>query len=364
MNPEIFCDKLVSNGSNFICGVPDSLLKNLINLFDKKFNNHIITANEGNAVAMAAGHYVATKRIGVVYIQNSGLGNCINPILSLTDEDVYKIPFLMIVGYRGEPNVKDEPQHYKQGLLTLPLLDCINIKYKIFNDISDIDIAYEYMKKEGKPFALVIKKDTFDKTSNSNTQSSYVLSREDAITQIAKKSSKRDIFVSTTGMISRELYEYRKNNNLPLQDFLMVGAMGHASSFAYAIAMEKQDRRIYILDGDGACLMHMGSLPILGSLKINNIVHVLLNNSAHDSVGGQPTIGDKINFSEISKSCGYEQSYQVSTIEELDKVLDNINNKSCFIEIKVKKGNRSDLGRPKETPIENKEIFMEFLNNG
>lgn len=363
MNPEIFCDRLVSNGSNFICGVPDSLLKNLINLFNQKFDNHIITANEGNAIAMVAGHYIASKQIGVVYIQNSGLGNCINPILSLTDEDVYNIPFLMIIGYRGEPNIKDEPQHYKQGLLTLPLLDCINIKYKIFEDITDIDNAYEYIKKEGKPFALVIKKDTFEVTSINKEESSNVLSREDAIIKIASKSDKQDIFVSTTGMISRELYEYRKNNNMPLQDFLMVGAMGHASSFAYAIAMEKKDRRVYILDGDGACLMHMGSLPVLASLGIDNIIHILLNNSAHDSVGGQPTIGDKINFSEIAKNCGYKQSYQVSTIEELDKALDNINGKSCFIEVKVKKGNRKDLGRPKETPIENKKMFMEFLDN-
>lgn len=361
-----FCERLKKNGVSLVCGVPDSLLKNLISCIGDKFEKHIITANEGNAVALAAGHYLATSKPAAVYLQNSGLGNCVNPILSLTDKDVYKIPFLMIIGYRGEPDTKDEPQHYKQGLLTLPILECMGIEYKIFDNLADIDNAFKYMTETGEPFALVIRKDTFTPyRSNKPEIEENLPDRESAITAIAETAGDKDIFVSTTGMISRELYEYRKNNGLKSQDFLTVGSMGHASSIACGIALEKLDRNVIILDGDGASLMHMGAIPVIASLSLPNIKHILLNNGAHDSVGGQPTIGRNFNFTELAKISGYSFTVRVSSIEKLKENLQYaLSHKgSSFLEVAVRKGNRSNLGRPKETPQENKELFMKFISD-
>ncbi len=364
INVEEFCKKIISYNSDYICGVPDSLLKMLISDIDKYFSKHTITANEGNAIALATGYYLATNKIGVVYMQNSGLGNCINPLLSLTDESVYQIPMLLIIGLRGEIGIKDEPQHKKQGALTIPLLKTMGIPYKILENIDDIDNAYKTIKENNMPFALIVKKDTFEKHKIDIAENGYLLEREYVINKIASKLSDDYRIIATTGMISRELYEYRENNSLSHKyDFLTVGSMGHASSIAMGLALGKPDKKILILDGDGAVIMHMGALAIIGTNKINNLKHIVLNNSAHDSVGGQPTVGNRINLSEIAKNCGYKETFCISDEKELDITLDKFlqSKVNAFLEIKVKKGNRDNLGRPKESPIQNKEIFMKAL---
>ena len=367
INVEEFRKKIIEYGSDYICGVPDSLLKMFTSEINNYFSKHTITANEGNAIAVATGYYLATKKIGVVYMQNSGLGNCINPLISLADESVYQVPMLLIIGWRGEPGIKDEPQHKKQGLLTIPLIETLEIPYKILESIEDIDYAYNTIKDTNCPFALIIRQNTFENHIIESKPNGYVIPREEAIIKIASKLNNKYRIVSTTGMISRELYEYRENNNISHKyDFLTVGSMGHASSIAMALAECLPEKEIIVLDGDGACIMHMGALAVIGTKKINNLKHIVLNNCAHDSVGGQPTAAGSINLSEIAKNCGYGDTYCIRVEEEFDYVLEKFleSKSNAFLEIKVSKGNRKNLGRPKESPFENKLAFMEELHNG
>lgn len=364
---------LKENNINCFCGVPDSLLKDFCAYITDNTTNkeHTITANEGNSIALASGHYLATGNPALVYMQNSGLGNCVNPLLSLTDEEVYKIPLLMLIGWRGEPNKKDEPQHIKQGKVTNKLLDVMGIKYEILpEDFEEakplIKKAINYIKEEQVPFAFIVKKGTFEKYSLINkVDSNYSLVREEAIEVIIQNLNQTDVIVATTGHISREVYEIRtKLNQSHKQDFLTVGSMGHASSIALGIALEKPDRNIYCFDGDGAFLMHQGALTVNASKKLNNFKHIVFNNEAHDSVGGQPTANSNANLSQIALNSGYKKVYSVHSKEELEKILPEfINNKeTILLEIKVKCGARENLGRPKEKPCENKEIFMQNLN--
>lgn len=362
LNTLNFYQKLCSFGLDFFCGVPDSLLKDLCACITENTlpEKNIITANEGNALAVAAGHYLATNKPAVVYLQNSGLGNLINPLLSLMDEDIYKIPALLIIGWRGEPNHKDEPQHIKQGKLTLPLLEILNVKYEVLNDISQINNAYQYMEKEQKPFAFVVQKNTFESYTKKCREQKYNLSREMAIKQVVSLMSKSDVIVSSTGMISRELYENRETHE---KDFLTVGSMGHASSIAFGIALSKPEKRIFCFDGDGALLMHMGALPVISAKKLSNLKHIVFNNEAHDSVGGQPTIMGNVRLEDALIPLGYQKVYCATTLDEIKNIWPEFYsfNGSCFLEIKVKCGSRADLGRPKEKPIENKIAFMNFL---
>lgn len=369
---EIF-NLLKSNNVNCFCGVPDSLLKDFCayvtdNTCDKE---HTITANEGNAIGLAAGHYLATGNPALVYMQNSGIGNCVNPLLSLTDEEVYNIPLLMFIGWRGEPDKKDEPQHIKQGKVTDRLLDAMGIKYSIMPDNMEdaellINNAFKYMKETNCPYAFMIRKGTFEKYSLINKKSnSYTLKREDAIEIVIKQLNEADIIVSTTGHISREVYETRERlGQSHKQDFLTVGSMGHSSSIALGIALKKSDRKVYCFDGDGAFLMHEGALGVNASKNLNNFKHIVFNNEAHDSVGSQPTVANGINISQIVLNSGYKKAYSVSDKEDLLNVLPQFINDECtsLLEIKVKCGAREDLGRPKEKPHENKKIFMENLN--
>ena len=363
---------LKQNNINCFCGVPDSLLKDFCAyITDNTDNkNHTITANEGNAIALAAGHYLATSNPALVYMQNSGLGNCVNPLLSLTDEEVYNIPLLMFIGLRGEIGKKDEPQHIKQGKVTDKLLDCMGIKYEImpfeFNEAEKLLLkAFEYMKETNKPFAFIIRKGTFEKYSLKNKKdNNYTLKREEAIETVIKKLSEKDIIVSTTGHISREVYETRvRLNQSHKQDFLTVGSMGHASSIALGVALEKPDRNVYCFDGDGAFLMHQGALAVNASKELKNFKHIVFNNQAHDSVGSQPTVIYMEDIAKCAQFCGYKKTYSTKTKQELDSILDEfINNKdTSLLEIKVQCGAREDLGRPLEKPVENKEIFMQNL---
>lgn len=259
LNVADFCFELQKNDIGFFCGVPDSLLKSFCAFISDNYpeDKNVITANEGNAIALASGYYLATGKIGCVYMQNSGLGNCVNPLLSLADKDVYGIPMLLIIGWRGEPNVKDEPQHIKQGQVTLSLLDAMEIEYRVLENMSDISTLVPLIKQNNKPYALVIRKGTFDTyTLKGGKSDCSDLSREDAIKCVVSRLNERDVIVSTTGMISRELYEIRDENKTGHQrDFLTVGSMGHASSIALGIALSKANRRIYCFDGDGACFL-------------------------------------------------------------------------------------------------------------
>ena len=374
IRPSFFYQELASYGINFYTGVPDSLLKNLCAYVTDHAQNHIIAANEGGAMGIAAGHYLATGQIPVVYMQNSGEGNIINPLASLVDKEVYNIPVLLVIGWRGKPGVHDEPQHVKQGKVTTSLLETMGIPYAILAKEEDqagmqIRQAVEFMQKAKECYALIIEKDTFDTYALQNKQeNNLTLSREEAIKVVASVIGDKDVIVSTTGMISRELFEHRTMNGQGHErDFLTVGSMGHASQIALGIALEKLDRRVWCFDGDGSTIMHMGSMAIVASKEPKNYIHVVFNNGAHDSVGGQPTVGLNIDLPAVAKAVGYKQTLSVATKEELEKQLSLLTscstlNTPIFIEVRVKKGNRKDLGRPTTTPIQNKEAFMDFLN--
>ena len=371
--PGFFVEQLRSHGIDFYAGVPDSLLKSFCAYLAENIDpsRNIITANEGGAVALAAGHYLASGRPGCVYMQNSGQGNAINPLASLTDADVYGIPLLLLIGWRGRPGVHDEPQHVKQGKVTLSLLETMGIPYAVLS--ADASVAENQISEAckalsaGQVYALVVEKNTFEAqpVHPNEIKAGPSLSREDAIRTVASALAPSDIVVSSTGMISRELFEYRESTGSGHgHDFLTVGSMGHASQIALGIALERPDRRVWCFDGDGAAIMHMGAMAIVGTKAGSNFVHVVFNNGAHDSVGGQPTVGLQIDLPAIARACGYRSVYSISSLEELQSVqcglADSVG--PVFIEIKVRKGNRPDLGRPTTTPQQNKEAFMEFLN--
>ena len=370
IRPQFFYDTLASYGIDFYAGVPDSLLKNLCAYITDNADaaHNIIAANEGGAMGLAAGHYLATCQIPVVYMQNSGEGNIINPLASLTDSDVYNIPVLLVIGWRGKPGVHDEPQHVKQGKVTTGLLNVMGIDYTVLSKEEDkaeaqIKKAVAYMQATKQCYALVIEKDTFDAYSLQNAEiNNLTMSREEAIQTVASVLGDKDVIVSTTGMISRELFEYRTAKDEGHErDFLTVGSMGHASQIALGIALAKQDRRIWCFDGDGAAIMHMGSMAIVANKAPKNYIHVIFNNGAHDSVGGQPTVGLKIDLPAVAKAVGYKQVLSVDNKEALQRQLSSIVEGPVFLEVKVKKGNRKDLGRPTTTPIQNKEALIQFL---
>ena len=372
INPKFFIEELGSNGIDFFAGVPDSLLKNICAyIADHKDEQHnIITANEGGAIALAAGYHLATGKIGVVYMQNSGEGNIINPLASLTDKEVYNIPVLLLIGWRGKPGVHDEPQHVKQGKVTTGLLNVMGVNYDVLSQDEEkaakqIEKAIDVMKATNEVYALVIEKGTFEDYKLQNVEENDLqMTREEAIQTVAASLGKKDVIVSTTGMISRELFETRtawKQGHE--RDFLTVGSMGHASQIALGIAMEKADRKVWCFDGDGASIMHMGNMAIVASKHPKNYVHVVFNNGAHDSVGGQPTVGLKIDLPSVAKSVGYKETYSVDNMGKLKSILPSIVKAEgpVFLQVCVKKGNRKDLGRPTTTPIQNKEALMKFL---
>ncbi len=371
LTPEFFIEKLKENGIDSFAGVPDSLLKNICAyITDHSDARHnIIAANEGAAVGFAAGHYLATGKPACVYMQNSGEGNIINPLASLTDREVYNIPVLLLIGWRGRPGVHDEPQHVKQGKVTTGLLNVMGINYEVLSKEEDqavkqINTAVAALNRN-EVFALVIEKDTFQDYKLQNSQENGLsMSREEAIRTVAAALEQKDCIVSTTGMISRELFEYREAMNQGHErDFLTVGSMGHASQIALGIALSQPQRRVWCFDGDGATIMHMGSLAIVASKEPCNYMHVVFNNGAHDSVGGQPTVGLDIDLPAVAKAVGYKTVFSVDCKSGLESVLEKVKSLQgpVLLEVKVRKGNRKDLGRPTTTPIQNKESLMNFL---
>lgn len=372
LRPEFFVNTLMKHGIEFYAGVPDSLLKNLCAYITDNLSpaRHIITANEGGAIGIAAGYHLATGLIPVVYMQNSGEGNIINPLASLTDREVYNIPILLVIGWRGRPGEHDEPQHVKQGKVTIGLLNVMGVNYSILPKDEGtaskvIGNAVDYMKSTGESYAIVVEKNTFDAYDvHDIKENNLTLSREQAIQTVVARIEDNACIVSSTGMISRELFEVRTSSNHGHErDFLTVGSMGHASQIALGVSIEKPNRRVYCFDGDGAVIMHMGNMAIIGDMSPRNFVHVVFNNGAHDSVGGQPTVGLKIDLCAIAKAVGYQAAFSTDSLDSLSEVLDTIKSIDgpIFLQICVKKGNRCNLGRPSISPVQNKEAFMNYI---
>ena len=375
INNKNFLECLKNNKIEFYTGVPDSLLKSFLGYIkDNIFSPmHITAVNEGNAVGLAIGSYLASGKMPLVYLQNSGLGNAINPLLSIADNSVYAIPMILLVGWRGQPNTIDEPQHFKQGMVTTKLLESIQIPYSIINNTLSEKEVIELINKaciesfrHKHPFVILVEEDTFEAYNSIDEYShNNLISREEALETCLNSLGDKDIIVSTTGKLSRELYEIRENKKLGhSNDFLTVGGMGHANQIALGIAINKPDKNIYCFDGDGALLMHMGSMCLNGTLKLKNYKHILFNNKVHDSVGGQYTSAPNINFKNLAKTSGYGFCKRTNNKNDIIKYFNIIkNNKSSsFLEILVNKGSRKDLSRPKSTPKENKEAFIKKIN--
>ena len=361
-------------GSQFYTGVPDSQLKALCDFLMSKYGidreHHIIAANEGNCLAIAAGYHLATSRIPVVYMQNSGEGNIINPLASLVNDKVYAIPVVFIIGWRGEPGVHDEPQHVYQGEVTEKLMSDMDVEtFVIGKDTTEEDVSnamghFSGLLERGKQVAFIIRKGALEYEGKVKYTNGYLLNREEAIRHIVSYTGE-DPVISTTGKISRELFEIRTDEGKGHgTDFLTVGSMGHCSSIALGVAVNKPDRKVWCIDGDGAALMHMGSMAVIGAISPSNLVHIVINNGAHETVGGMPTVAATTDLVGIAKACGYKNAVRVSDQEELDRELAVAagRNELTFIEVKCALGAREDLGRPTTTAIENKTMFMEHLN--
>ncbi len=362
-------------GSDFYTGVPDSQLKALCNYLMATYGidpkHHVIAANEGNCTALAAGYHLATGKVPVVYMQNSGEGNIINPVASLLNDKVYAIPVVFIIGWRGEPGIHDEPQHIYQGEVTVKLLEDMDIRtFVIGKETAEEELAakmdeFRAILVEGKDVAFVIRKGALTDAPKVEYKNENTMVREEIIQHIVKASGE-DPIISTTGKASRELFETRvANGQSHKYDFLTVGSMGHSASIALGVAINKPEQRIWCVDGDGAVLMHMGSMAVLGANKPKNMIHVVINNGAHETVGGMPTVAGSIDLVAIAKACGYPNAVCVDSFDDLDRELEAAKgrNELSMIEVKCSIGARDDLGRPTTTALENKKHFMEYLKS-
>lgn len=361
-------------GIDTITGVPDSTLKQFCDGLQTYEGNlkHYVTANEGAAVGLAIGSYLASGQPACVYMQNSGIGNIVNPLASLANRDVYGVPMLFIVGWRGEPGVKDEPQHVFQGKITCELFDTLTVPYRVIDqNTSDeemdaiLEKAGEVLQK-GEQYAIIVKKGTFEKEVSYSWDNGNKIRREDALAHIIQGVSRDTVIVSTTGKISRELYEqsnaiYGNHENL----FMTVGGMGHASMIALGIAKKRPDKKVLCIDGDGAALMHMGAIPFIASQAPENFYHIVINNQAHESVGAMPTGCQQTQFALLAQTAGYRKACKLSSLEEIDRIGGLMMQETGPVmwEIPVTLESRADLGRPKESARENKEEFMRFLDN-
>lgn len=372
MKADLFLNEIQKAGISTIAGVPDSTLKQLCDALlirNAETLKHYVTANEGAAVGLATGSYLATGRPGCVYLQNSGLGNIINPLASIANKEVYGIPMLFLVGWRGEPGQKDEPQHVYQGKVTCELLEIMSVPYSVIDKNTTLEELQSIMCKAemcfsgNMQYAIIIKKGTFETEETFHWENGYSLVREEALQVVLEAVYKEAYIVSTTGKISRELYEQSERlfgNHERI--FMTVGGMGHASMIAYGLAQADTSKRIVCIDGDGAMLMHMGSLAFIANQIPGNLLHIVINNASHESVGAMPTSYSGGTYAEIAKACGYQRVYHVETIEELQNALCDVKDKRVltFVEVKVSLISRKELGRPKETAFQNREHFMQI----
>jgi phosphonopyruvate decarboxylase len=370
MQADTFLEIIRKTDISLITGVPDSLLKNFTQALDRDEGvfTHIIAANEGNAVAIGIGHQLATSRRPLIYMQNSGLGNAVNPLVSLAHENVYSIPMVLLIGWRGEPGSKDEPQHMVQGSITVSILEELGIPHLVMNKKTSVLEVEDFLTLKNmhvdSPIAILVCSGTFegDLVQVENI-SQCELSREMAINSIIDAIPSDSVVVATTGKLGRELDERRARDKMSGVDFLTVGGMGHASSIALGLAMSLPERNVICLDGDGAALMHMGSLAIIGNLKPRNFVHVLINNGIHESVGGSSIGNQNINYELISSGCGYSDYRCLRSAMEIEKAFSFVDKPSGphFVEIITNTSSRADLGRPSSTPQVNKLAFRDHL---
>jgi phosphonopyruvate decarboxylase len=370
---QTYFELLRGSGIEYFAGVPDSLLKDFCAYVYEHVDpsRNLIAANEGAAVALAAGHYLATGELSLVYMQNSGLGNAINPLTSLVDPAIYGIPSLLLIGWRGEPGRTDEPQHVKQGAVTLDTLGALKTRSEVLADTigeaaQQLDRAVAHLKDNSAPFALVVRAGTFGRYENQAGEADrYEMRREDAIIEVASHLSPEDVIVSTTGKASRELFEHRAaTGGDHAGDFLTVGSMGHASQIALGIALSRPERQVICLDGDGAVIMHMGALAIIGSRCPANFKHVVINNGSHDSVGGQPTAAFDIDLPAIARGCGYRSAWRVRGRDDVTTAVREMRGQEgpVLLEIMTNPGARANLGRPTIAPAENKLAFMKNMS--
>lgn len=368
-----FCAALGESGVDFFAGVPDSLLKSFCAFIADTLpsERRVTAANEGGAVALAAGHYLATSRPALVYMQNSGEGNAVNPLASLADPDVYGIPMILLIGWRGEPGVHDEPQHVKQGKITTSLLEVLGIPWRVLPEetaeaVAAVRELTARAAKESRPVALVVQKGAFAPYTMQKAVETGPLPREEVIATLTACLPEDAVVVSTTGHISRELYECRERTNQGhARDFLTVGSMGHASQIALAIALAKPERPVVCLDGDGAALMHLGGWAIAGQSGARNLLHLVLNNGAHGSVGGQPTVGLSVRLTQVAEACGYRSARRLEDLDSVRRALEacDFRQGPVLFEIPVGVAARKELGRPTTTPQQNKEALMRFLGS-
>jgi len=370
VSPADFCSTLAGGGVELYAGVPDSLLQDLCAYLQDHAapGRHVITANEGNAVALAMGYHLATGRHAAVYLQNSGLGNLVNPLLSLADPDVYSVPMLLVVGWRGEPGVKDEPQHVAQGRLTLELLQTLGVPHQVLapetwrEQVAD---ALATLAAEGRPVALVVRRGFFARYPGRPAAPRVQLSREQALAEILGAIGRDSFVVSTTGKTSREVFEIRQQRGEDhSRDFLTVGGMGHAASIAMGMSLGST-APVYCIDGDGALLMHLGSLPVAARQAPDNFRYLVINNGAHESVGGQPTVADELDLAAVLRACGFDHTETVATAAELPAAVARLaaTPRSALV-VLVDQGSRADLGRPTTTPRQNKSDLMAALAAG
>ena len=371
MDVSLFIQKIHKSGINTITGIPDSTLRifcdYLANEGKDIFDFHIVPENEGGCIGIAVGEYLSTGSPACVYMQNSGLGNAVNPVTSLANSDVYGIPMLFIIGWRGEPGRKDEQQHKFMGKITLGLLELLEIPYAIIDATTTGQEMDEILKEAhsvfryNRQFAILVKSGTFGSGTGHTYQNGNSMSREGAVAQITGWIKPDDIIVSTTGKISRELYE-QADGVLGNHDqiFLTVGGMGHAGMIALQLANRNPARKVICLDGDGALLMHMGSMAVTGNQRPDNLIHICLDNGSHESVGGMPTGAVGVPYDEVARQCGYPNVFQATDNDSLGQALRKARAVSgvVFIEIRVTIGSRADLLRPGESAAENKCIFM------
>lgn len=373
----ISCEKLYGafkkQDLTFFTGVPDSTFKDWMKFLADEHGErltNIVAANECEAVATAAGYHLATGKIGVVYMQNSGEGKTVNPLTSLCDPEVYSIPVLLMIGWRGEPGKKDEPQHKKMGRVMLPLLDVLEIPHKVLpEEIGEAEKAIEEIKKTAeeskKPVAIIIKKKTLEEyEAKKKVKTDYDMSGEDAIKAIVDSLDGSEAIVSTTGKTSRELFEYREELKQDhSKDFLTVGSMGCSASIADGIALSGTNKPVFVFDGDGAVIMQMGALATIGHYQAKNLYHIVFDNGAYDSTGGQPTVSPTVDLEKVALACGYRAAKTVETKADLQAAVKDMkaSDGPQMLIVKVNKGARKELGRPTTTPIENKEAFIKFL---
>jgi phosphonopyruvate decarboxylase len=365
-------DPLVTNGVDYYCGVPDSITAPFSHFLEEHASDrHVITTNEGNAIGLAIGYHIATGKIPLVYMQNSGLSNAMDPLTSLADKSVFNTPMLLIVGWRGKPGVKDEPHHEKQGVITPELLRILEIPFEVLSTepseaVRQIREIVKKTREQSRPYALLIEQGAIAEYTKSETERNrYSLSREEALGAVLDSMDEKAVIVTGIGKISRELFEYRKNKNQSHgQDLMVVGGMGHASSIALGIAQQKPEKKVFCLEGDGATLMHLGALPSIGSLAPANFYHIVFNNGSHDSVGGPPTASENADFAAIARACGYSKAISVSEAQSVTSAVDEMKEDDgpTLLEIKINKGARLNLTRPTISPAQNKIDLMTFLD--